>query len=188
MSSTRPGRRVSITRSSIPTANCSSAIPTNTPTPGRSCEWTGRDGSTWAVAIAAFLLTTFRCRWTLPIMMPAHRNRKSGWVMAGGWLVLVAFLLVRTCRAETVTLHLRNGASVTGEMISLDTTFITITNAVLGKIAIPVVEVQRLEKKNTGQAAGQTTASPQPATATNQPPATTAAQTTPTNQPPARAA
>ena len=103
--------------------------------------------------------------------------------MAGGWLVLVAFHLVNACRAETVTLHLRNGASVTGEMISLDTTFITITNAVLGKIAIPVVEVQRLEKKNTGQAAGQTTAAPLPAPATNQPPATPAAQTALTNQP-----
>ncbi len=103
--------------------------------------------------------------------------------MAGGWLVLVAFLLVNTCRADTVTLHLRNGASVTGEMISLDTTFITITNAVLGKIAIPVVEVRRLQKKNTGQAAGQTTAAPLPAPATNQPPATPAAQTAPTNQP-----
>jgi opacity protein-like surface antigen len=108
--------------------------------------------------------------------------------MAGGWLVLVAFLLVNTCRADTVTLHLRNGASVTGEMISLDTTFITITNSVLGKIAIPVVEIQRLEKKNTGQAAGQTNAPPQPATATNQPPAKPMAQTAPTNQPPARAA
>ena len=104
--------------------------------------------------------------------------------MAGGWLVLVAFLLVNACRAETVTLHLRNGASVTGEMISLDTTFITITNAVLGKIAIPVVEVQRLEKKKPGQAAGQTTAAPLPAPATNQPPARPAAQTAPTNQPP----
>ena len=104
--------------------------------------------------------------------------------MAGGWLVLVAFLLVNACRSETVTLHLRNGASVTGEMISLDTTFITITNAVLGKIAIPVVEVQRLEKKKPGQAAGQTTAAPLPAPATNPPPATPAAQTVPTNQPP----
>src|SRR2546425_7072687 len=66
-------------------------------------------------------------------------------VMAGGWLVLVAFLFVNACRSETVTLHLRNGASVTGEIISLDTTFITITNAVLGKIAIPVVEVRSEE-------------------------------------------
>jgi len=104
--------------------------------------------------------------------------------MAGGWLVLVALLLVNACRAETVTLHLRNGASVTGEMISLDTTFITITNAALGKIAVPVVEVQRLEKKS----AGQQTASPLPATATNQPPTTPAAQTAPTNQPPPQAA
>jgi hypothetical protein len=103
--------------------------------------------------------------------------------MAGGWLVLVALLLVNACRAETVTLHLRNGASVTGEMISLDTTFITITNAALGKIAVPVVEVQRLEKKS----AGQQTVSPPPATATNQPPATPA-QTAPTNQPPPQAA
>ncbi len=104
--------------------------------------------------------------------------------MSGGWLVLVAFLLVNTCRADTVTLHLRNGASVTGEMISLDTTFITITNAALGKIAIPVVEVQRLEKKIGGQPA----AAPPPATATNPPPATPAAQTAPTNQPPAQTA
>ena len=108
--------------------------------------------------------------------------------MAGGWLVLVAFLLVNACRAETVTLHLRNGASVTGEMIALDTTFITITNAALGKIAIPVVEIQRLDKKNAGQTSGQPAASQAPATATNPPPATPAAQTAPTNQPPPQAA
>ena len=104
--------------------------------------------------------------------------------MAGGWLVLVSFLLVNPCRAETVTLHLRNGASVTGEMIFLDTTFITITNAALGKIAIPVVEVQRLEKKIVGQPA----TAPPPATGTTPPPATPAAQTAPTNQPPPQAA
>jgi len=100
--------------------------------------------------------------------------------MAGGWLVLVALLLVNKCRAETVTVHLRNGASVTGEMLSLDTTFVTITNAALGKISLPVVEIQRLEKKS----AGPPTAAPSPATATNQPPA----QTAPTNQPPSQAA
>ncbi len=108
--------------------------------------------------------------------------------MAGGWLVLVALLLVNACRAETVTVHLRNGASVTGEMISLDTTFITITNAALGKIAVPVVEIQRLEKKSGGPPAAQPAASPPPATATNPPPATSAAQTAPTNQPPPQAA
>jgi hypothetical protein len=117
-------------------------------------------------------------------MTPAHRNRKPGWVAAGRWLVLVTLLLVNACRAETVTLHLRNGASVTGEMISLDTTFITITNALLGKIAVPVVEIQRLEKKNTGQASTQTTASLPPSMATNPPPA----QASPTNQPPSQAA
>jgi opacity protein-like surface antigen len=104
--------------------------------------------------------------------------------MAGCWLVLVALLLVNSSRAETVTLHLRNGASVTGEMISLDTTFITITNSALGKISIPAREVQRLEKKN----AGQPTATTPAAAATNQPPATPAAQTAPTNQPPPQAA
>jgi hypothetical protein len=104
--------------------------------------------------------------------------------MAGGWLVLVALLLVNTCRADTVTVHLRNGASVTGEMVSLDTTFVTITNAALGKISLPVVEIQRLEKKS----AGPPTAAPPPATATNQPPATPPAQTAPTNQPPTQAA
>jgi len=116
--------------------------------------------------------------------MPAHRNRKPSCVRTGGWLVLVAFLLVNACRAETVTVHLRNGASVTGELISLDTTLITITNAAFGKFALPVAEVRRLERKDTGQAAAQTTAPPPAPTPTNQPPA----QIAPTNQPPAQIA
>jgi hypothetical protein len=118
-------------------------------------------------------------------MMPVHRNRKPGWVIAGCWLVLVAFLIINVCRAETVTLQLRNGARVTGEMISLDATFVTITNAVLGKFAVPVVEIRRLERKDTGQGPGTTTALPPPAAATNLPPA---AQAAPTNQPPQAAA
>jgi hypothetical protein len=64
-------------------------------------------------------------------------------------------------------------------MISIDSTFITITNGVLGKTALPVVEVQRLEKKPVEQAV------PKPTTTTNQPSAAPAA---PTNQPPAQAA
>ncbi len=103
--------------------------------------------------------------------------------MTGGWLVLVAFLLINACWSETVTLHLRNGASVTGEMLSLDTTFVTITNAALGKISIPVAEIQRLEKR----IGGQTNPAPPPA-ATNPPPATPAAQIAPTNPPPPQAA
>jgi|KBSSwiStaDraftv2_1062776.scaffolds.fasta_scaffold93463_3 hypothetical protein len=113
-------------------------------------------------------------------MMPAHRNRKPSCIRTGGWLVLVAFLFANACRAETVTVHLRNGASVTGELISLDSTLITITNAVLGKFALPVVEVRRLERKDTGQAAAQTNAPPPAPTATNQPPP----QIATTNQPP----
>ena len=102
--------------------------------------------------------------------MPAHRNRNSVRFIAGGWLVLIAFLLVNVARAETVTLHLRNGASVTGEMISLDVTFITITNAILGKFAVPVVEVRRIEKKNTPQAV-EPPPSPTPTTVATNPPA-----------------
>ena len=116
--------------------------------------------------------------------MPAHRNRNSVRFIAGGWLVLIAFLLVNVARAETVTLHLRNGASVTGEMISLDVTFITITNAILGKFAVPVVEVRRIEKKNTGQAL-EPSPSPAPPTVATNPPVAPAAST---NQPPPQAA
>jgi hypothetical protein len=102
---------------------------------------------------------------------------------------LVAFILAHACRAETVTLHLRNGASVTGEMISLDTTFITITNAALGKIAVPVLEVQRMEKKPLAQPVGPATNAPPAQTSTTNPPP--AAPVTPaavTNKPPATAA
>jgi hypothetical protein len=97
---------------------------------------------------------------------------------------LIALLLVNVARAETVTLRLRNGASVTGEMISLDATFITITNAALGKIAVPVKEVRRIEKKNTDQAVATAPSPTLPTVATNPPAAPTAA----TNQPPPQAA
>jgi putative salt-induced outer membrane protein YdiY len=78
-----------------------------------------------------------------------------------------------------VTLHLRNGAQLSGEMLSMDSTFLTITNALLGKVAVPVAEVQRLEK---------TPAAGSPPVVTNQPPVTVAAQASPTNQPPAQTA
>jgi opacity protein-like surface antigen len=78
-----------------------------------------------------------------------------------------------------VTLHLRNGAQLSGEMISLDSTFLTITNALLGKIAVPVAEVRRLEKK--------TGAIPSPVV-TNQPSVIVTAQAATTNQPPAQTA
>ncbi|HXT42434.1 MAG TPA: DUF481 domain-containing protein [Candidatus Angelobacter sp.] len=112
-------------------------------------------------------------------MMPRRRNRKLGRYASCCWALFAGLVFFNACCAETVTLHLRNGAQISGEMLSMDSTFLTITNALLGKIAVPVAEVQRLEKKP---------GSVPPLVATNQPPVTVATNVSPTNQPPGQTA
>ena len=116
-------------------------------------------------------------------MTPKRRDRNRGVSPGGCWPILVWLLCSTVCRAETVTLHLRNGDRVTGEMISLNIDHVTITNSVLGRIVVPVGQVERLERKPA-------TAPLNPATgpATNAPPAAPAAQAPATNPPPAQAA
>jgi len=118
--------------------------------------------------------------------MPKRRNRNLVVCTGRYGLVLVWLLFVHACRAETVTLHLRNGDRITGEMISLGVDRMTITNSLLGKIVVPVAQVERLERKRTEPAAVKPTLlPPTTAPATNAPPPAPAAAT---NQPPAQAA
>ena len=129
-------------------------------------------------------------------MMPGPRNRNRVRRLGRWWLVFVWLLFLNACWAETVALHLRNGDRVTGELISLDIDNVTITNRLLGKIVVPVAQVERLERKPAQQPAPKPTPAPSaspaatnappvaPATATNQPPAPSATPAT-THAPPA---
>ncbi|PYK98513.1 MAG: hypothetical protein DME19_12285 [Verrucomicrobia bacterium] len=122
-------------------------------------------------------------------MRPQRRNRNRGLCIGGCWPVLVWLVFLNACWAETVTLHLRNGDRVTGEMLSLDTDSVTITNRLLGKLAVPVAQVERLERKAAAQEAVKPAAVPSPtAPATNAPSAVPAARAATTNPPPAQAA
>ncbi len=127
-------------------------------------------------------------------MMPGRRNRKLRLWIGRCWTVLVWLALLNACRAETVTLHLRNGDRVTGQMISLNIDNVTITNSLLGKIVVPVAQVERLERKTAEKAVVKPTTVPAPdapktnAPATNAPPSAPAARAAGTNQPSAQAA
>jgi opacity protein-like surface antigen len=103
-------------------------------------------------------------------MMPRRRYRKRFFRIGRQWLVLVWLVFLNACWAETVTLHLRNGDRITGEMISLSVDKVTITNKVLGKIGVPITQVERMEKKSAEPSAAKpTNAPPALAPATNQP-------------------
>src|SRR5437667_11331040 len=181
MCSLRPAPGVSTTRSSIRTAGCSCARPTNTPIRAPWCESIARGESSLTVAPAAFHLTTSRPRMLRP-MTPRRRNRNFGRCLGRCWPVLVWLVFLNLCRAETVTLHLRNGDRVTGEMVSLDTACVILTNSLLGKIVVPVAQVERLEKKKAESPAARpatppATNTPPTAAATNLAPALNAAAT-----------
>src|SRR5438132_271169 len=122
-------------------------------------------------------------------MMPGRRNRNPGLRICGCWPVLVGLVFLNASWAETVTLHLRNGDRVTGDMMSQDTGSVTITNRLLGKIVVPLAEVERMVKQGTEPAAAKPTNAPSPpAPSTNAPPPAAAAPTAATNQPTAQAA
>ena len=95
-------------------------------------------------------------------MMPGRRNRKLRLWIGRCWTVLVWLALLNACRAETVTLHLRNGDRVTGQMISLNIDNVTITNSLLGKLVVPVAQVERLERKTAEKAVVKPTTVPAP--------------------------
>jgi hypothetical protein len=90
------------------------------------------------------------------------------------------------CLAERVTLQLRNGDRLTGELISLSSTEVAITNTLLGKLSIPVSQVQRLERQQSANSESKPTADLAVRAIPASNPAT--AQATPTDPPPAPAA
>ena len=110
-------------------------------------------------------------------------------------MVFVGFALGDACQAEPVTLHLRNGDRLTGELITLSTTNVSITNRFLGRVSFPIGEVERLVKgppatvppapTNAPAASTPTPASP-PAPASKPGETTVKAAATPTPKPPKR--
>ncbi len=100
--------------------------------------------------------------------------------------------------AESVTLLLKNGDRLTGEMVTMDTSYVTITNSLIGKIAVPVAQVEKMEKQKaekpaqpatTNQTAQPFVAPAAPSTATNQPaPTPVATQPAPPGPKPAETA
>lgn len=61
-------------------------------------------------------------------------------------LALWAWLLITTLAgAQPAILHLRNGDRVSGELISEDPGRVTLTNAILGRISIPLAAIARRE-------------------------------------------
>src|SRR5262245_10708993 len=69
-----------------------------------------------------------------------------------GRLAGCGFVLVLVCAgwqvavAEPVTLHLRNGDRLTGELLSMSTTNFVLTNGLLGRLSVPVPSVERMER------------------------------------------
>ena len=78
-------------------------------------------------------------------MMLTSRNRKGS--AAFGWLIIVLLLVSHPCRADRVTVVLKNGERVTGELLSLSTDSITLSNAVSGRIIVPVAQAARIERQ-----------------------------------------
>lgn len=107
-------------------------------------------------------------------MNPGRRSRNPvlQWGRLRPALIGIALALLPAVWADTVTLQLRTGDRLTGELLSLDVDNVTITNRILGKIVVPVSQVERLERKPAGTA-------PAPAPA----PVPAAAQASPTNAP-----
>ena len=118
-------------------------------------------------------------------MMSQRRNRNPVFHLGHCWPVFIWLVFFNACWAETVTLHLRNGDRVTGEMIALDIEAVTITNSLLGRIVVPVAQVERLERKPAG---APVSGPPPTAQATNAPPSAPSAPPGATNPPPAQPA
>jgi Protein of unknown function, DUF481 len=117
-------------------------------------------------------------------MTLSRRNLKLG--TATRWSFLVLLLLVNFGRAEVVTVVLRNGNRLSGEMISLSTDSATISNLASGRIVLPIAEVEKILKLNPGQSTNAPPAAAVPAAANHPapPPPAPAAEATPANSKP----
>lgn len=79
--------------------------------------------------------------------------------------------------AEPVTLHLRNGDRLSGELLSMSTTNFVLTNGLLGRLSVPLPSVERMERIAATNIAAVATNPPQTAVT-----ATPSAAPTATNQ------
>lgn len=85
-----------------------------------------------------------------------RRRRNSSWT----WLTLVCIRLgLEALPGQPVVLHLRNGDRVSGQVLAEEPGQITISNAVLGRLVLPLAQIERHEKLTN-----QVVAAPSPAT------------------------
>src|SRR6185503_16390805 len=100
-------------------------------------------------------------------MSGIQRNRDR--YVLPAWLALIAaHCCLGSALAQPVVVHLRNGDRLSGDQVAEEAGQIIITNAVLGKLAVPLAQVERREWRTNQIAAAQSPAKP---ANTGQPPA-----------------
>src|SRR4026208_2579071 len=90
-------------------------------------------------------------------MSGVQRNRNK----LPAWLALVAaHCCLGSGMAQSIVVHLRNGDRLSGYLVAEEAGQIIITNAVLGRLALPLAQVERREWKTNQIAAAQSPAEP----------------------------
>lgn len=80
-------------------------------------------------------------------MRSQNSNHSYRGILAGcGFVLLLVCTGWWAAAAEPVTLHLRNGDRLSGELLSMSTTNFVLTNSLLGRLSIPVASVGRVER------------------------------------------
>jgi hypothetical protein len=59
---------------------------------------------------------------------------------------LLWFVLLGTCCADDFILYLRNGDRITGTVLAEDDKQLTVTNALVGKVLVPISQIEKREK------------------------------------------
>lgn len=84
-------------------------------------------------------------------MMPGLRKNRLG-----VWLALVAaHFCLGTAFGQPILVHLRNGDRLSGHFVAEESGQITLTNAILGKIVLPLAQIERREWITNQMAAAQ---------------------------------
>src|SRR6266487_4192181 len=95
-----------------------------------------------------------RTRWRLrtsPALPPPRKmpglqtNRLAQWIGAG-LAVGIGLSLLDAASSQPVVLHLRNGDRVSGSLVTEEAGQIILSNAIVGRMAVPLSQVERKEQ------------------------------------------
>ena len=121
--------------------------------------------------------------------MSSPRSHSFRQIATGLALTLCCCLSPLTSQAQTLILSLRNGDRLTGTLVSEENGQVVITNALFGKLTVPVAHIEGRKVVDTQVAAkpaAETVAATPPKPATNTPPAVVVAAAPPKPKPPKR--